>query len=802
MNEQPVNALPEGHRIEEYELVRVLRAGDFDVTYLASDRNLNAKVVLREYLPSEIATRTADNSVAPQEDTFREDFEWGMERFLDQARTLAQFQHPNIVRVHRSFAAQGTAYMAMEYVEGETLSEVLARRATLSESALRDMLQPLLAGLAVVHEANLLHRDINPENIILRNEGDSPVLLDFGAARQAIGARIRPGTPVVTPGYAPPEQYSAQGEQGPWTDLYALGGVCYRALTGQTPADATDQSRQDPLTLLRGLCGDHVSASTLDAIGWALRENAQERPQDVAAWRANFLGEAEAPAAERVEPEGDASAPADAGEPASAPPSGSIRLDRRKMLIWGGLVALVVLVGVGGYWGMRGKAEQPQLVAESAGQAASEEERAAEAARDVASGEERAAAAVVEERQAESSGQVALAGEREAEVARQAALEQERAAESSGQVALAGEREAESARQAALERERQAEATRQATLDQERAAAAVLVEKHQAESSDPAESARQTALAGEREAAVVLVEERPAESSGESALVGEREAEPSGPAALEQEGQAALERQAALDREREAEAARQAALERQRQAVAARQVGASMEFVWIRPGSFKMGSPSSERGCDDESRHCEDEGPVHEVKISQGFWLGKYEVTQGQWKAVMGRNPSEFQGDDRRPVERVSWQDVHAFIGRLNDAAGDLLYRLPSEAEWEYACRAGSSGRWAGRGLGDYAWYRKNSNYSTQAVGGKSPNRWGLHDMHGNVAEWVQDWYDEDYYASSPRVDPRGPASGSYRVLRGGHFISSAEYVRSALRYHTPPSNNDGHFGVRLVKIR
>ena len=101
------------------------------------------------------------------------------------------------------------------------------------------MLQPLLDGLAVVHEANLLHRDINPENIILRNEGDSPVLLDFGAARQAIGARIRPGTPVVTPGYAPPEQYSAQGEQGPWTDLYALGGVCYRALTGQTPADAT-----------------------------------------------------------------------------------------------------------------------------------------------------------------------------------------------------------------------------------------------------------------------------------------------------------------------------------------------------------------------------------------------------------------------------------------------------------------------------------------------------------------------------------------------------------------------------------
>ena len=765
MNEQPVNALPQGHRIEEYELERVLRTGDFDMTYLASDRNLNATVVLKEYLPSEIVRRTADNSVAPQEDTFREDFEWGMEQFLAEARTLAQFQHPNIVRVHRSFAAQGTAYMAMEYVEGETLAEVLARRATLSESALRAMLQPLLAGLAVVHEANLLHGDIKPENIVLRNEGDSPVLLDFGAARQAIGARIRPDTPVVTPGYAPPEQYSAQGDQGPWTDLYALGGVCYRALTGQTPADATDQSRQDPLTLLRRLCGDHVSAPTLDAIGWALRVDAPGRPQDVAAWRANFLGEAEASAAESVEPEGEAEAPADAAEAESAPSSGPVQLDRRRILIWGGLVALVVLVGVVGYRGMRDKAEQSQRAAESARQAASEEERAAEA--------------LVEERPAESSGQVALEREREAEAARQAAaLEQERQAEVEQEraAALVEERPAESSGQVALEREREAEAARQAALERER----------------EAEAARQAALERERQEA----------AARQAVLEREREAEAARQAALEEERQAEAARQAALEEERQAEAARRAALERERAVEAARQVGASMEFVWIRPGSFKMGSPSSERGCDDESRHCQDEGPVHKVEISQGFWLGKYEVTQGQWKAVMGRNPSEFQGDDQRPVERVSWRDVHAFIGWLNDAAGDSLYRLPSEAEWEYACRAGSSGRWAGRRLGDYAWYRKNSGYGTQAVGGKSPNRWGLHDMHGNVAEWVQDWYDEGYYASSSRVDPRGPASGSYRVLRGGHFISSAQYVRSALRYHTSPSNNDGHFGVRLVKIR
>ena len=325
-----------------------------------------------------------------------------------------------------------------------------------------------------------------------------------------------------------------------------------------------------------------------------------------------------------------------------------------------------------------------------------------------------------------------------------------------------------------------------------------MAEERQAASSRESalEAERQAVLERERQAALEAERQAALEQERQAALEREREAEASRQAALEQERQEEVARQAALEQER------QAALERQRQAEATRQVGASMEFVWIRPGSFKMGSPSSELGCDGESRHCQDEGPVHKVEISQGFWLGKYEVTQGQWKAVMGRNPSEFQGDDRRPVERVSWHDAHAFIGRLNDAAGDSLYRLPSEAEWEYACRAGSSARWAERRLGDHAWYRKNSRYSTQAVGGKSPNRWGLHDMHGNVSEWVQDWYDENYYASSPRVDPRGPASGSYRVLRGGHLISSAQYVRSALRYHTPPSNNDGHFGVRLVKIR
>ena len=229
-----------------------------------------------------------------------------------------------------------------------------------------------------------------------------------------------------------------------------------------------------------------------------------------------------------------------------------------------------------------------------------------------------------------------------------------------------------------------------------------------------------------------------------------------------------------------------------------------MEFVWIEPGTFRMGSLASEEDRQD------DEGPVHRVTISKGFWLGKYEVTQGQWEAVMGYNPSRYTGDARRPVDSVSWYDVHEFIGRLNAAAGDSLYRLPTEAEWEYACRAGTTTRWSlGDDNGDdesllskYAWYGANRSSGTKMVGGKLPNDWKLHDMHGNVWEWVQDWYGGNYYNSSPRVDPPGPTSGPGRVGRGGNFSNDAWMLRSADRAYDSPDYRSFLIGVRLLRIR
>jgi formylglycine-generating enzyme required for sulfatase activity len=181
----------------------------------------------------------------------------------------------------------------------------------------------------------------------------------------------------------------------------------------------------------------------------------------------------------------------------------------------------------------------------------------------------------------------------------------------------------------------------------------------------------------------------------------------------------------------------------------------NINFARISAGEFQMGFGNSG-----------DESPVHRVKISRDFEMGKCEVTQAQWQAVMSNNPSSFKGDNL-PVENVSWNDAQEFIRKLNQADSKYQYRLPTEAEWEYACRAGTTGDYAGN-LDDMAWYSNNSGSKTHAVGQKQANKWGLYDMHGNVWEWCQDWYDSNYYRQSPGADPTGPTAGSIRVYRGG----------------------------------
>ncbi|MDX2029275.1 MAG: formylglycine-generating enzyme family protein [Blastocatellia bacterium] len=242
-----------------------------------------------------------------------------------------------------------------------------------------------------------------------------------------------------------------------------------------------------------------------------------------------------------------------------------------------------------------------------------------------------------------------------------------------------------------------------------------------------------------------------------------------------------------------ADAGKQQQQQQQQNPPAPRQI--QIEMVPLPGGTFLMGSPPNERG------RVYWEGPQHLVRVSP-FLIGKYEVTQAQWVAVMGTNPSSFKGDNL-PVERVSWQEVQEFCDRLSKLTGQT-WRLPTEAEWEYAARAGTTGPYAGN-LDAMAWYGKNSGNQTHPVGTKQPNRWGLHDMHGNVWEWCSDWYGERYYAELNNqgvvTDPKGPSLGSNRVIRGGSWDYGAVVCRSAYRGYADPGLRVNALGVRLVRV-
>ena len=277
-----------------YEIDSVLGHGGFGITYLATDTNLNQKVAIKEYFPSNIAIRTDDNRVAPASAKKAETYSWGLSRFLTEAQTLAKFRHSGIVQVFSVFEANGSAYMVMEFVRGESLGDRLKSKTLVGEAELLRILYPLLDGLQLMHDAGFIHRDIKPDNIFLREDG-SPVLLDFGSARLAIGSLTQTLTMLVSPGYAPFEQYSSSqsgsGRQGPWTDLYSLGATLYMAVSGRGPVDsiaratATIAEHADPLLPVIDVGKGRYSEQFLVAIDKALAVQPHERPQSIEEWK-------------------------------------------------------------------------------------------------------------------------------------------------------------------------------------------------------------------------------------------------------------------------------------------------------------------------------------------------------------------------------------------------------------------------------------------------------------------------------------------------------------------------------------
>lgn len=289
------DALPHGCELHEYTIEAVLGHGGFGITYRAHDRNLQTEVAIKEYFPGELSERRGIAAVVPkQTPKAMRDYYMGLKNFIKEARALAHFKHPNIVRVLRYLETNGTAYMVMEYERGRSLSDHLRQHGPrLDESALHRIFQPILNGVRAVHEADMLHLDIKPENIYLREDG-TPMLIDFGSTRQAISFTM-PDKFLVTHGYAPIEQYPDKGKQGPWTDVYALGASMYRCISGKRPVKALERYQAiltyqvDPLTPAIIVGKDHYSPPLLECIDWALQVYPRDRPQSVREFQDRLL---------------------------------------------------------------------------------------------------------------------------------------------------------------------------------------------------------------------------------------------------------------------------------------------------------------------------------------------------------------------------------------------------------------------------------------------------------------------------------------------------------------------------------
>jgi formylglycine-generating enzyme required for sulfatase activity len=278
-------ALPAGYQLGKYRFKEVLGAGGFGITYLAEDGSLGRRVAIKELLPNDIATRLDGSTVVAKTKSEEANLAWARDRFVKEGRALAACEHPNVVHVYEMVEANGTAYMVTKFEEGRSFSEWLKEvGGAPTEKELRAILLPLLSGLEKVHKAGFLHRDLKPENIYITDDG-RPVLLDFGSARQAVTDRTTSMTSIVTSGYAPFEQYHEDGQQGAWTDIYALGAVLYRAIHGKKPPEATRRLKDDPcLKLAREYAGKYTP-QFLTAIDKALSVEHAKRPQSVAEWK-------------------------------------------------------------------------------------------------------------------------------------------------------------------------------------------------------------------------------------------------------------------------------------------------------------------------------------------------------------------------------------------------------------------------------------------------------------------------------------------------------------------------------------
>jgi len=793
---QTVMGLPIGTILaNRYRILGILGHGGMGSVYLAEDQKLETRVaikVLREVLSRDPVS---------------------VKRLIAEARHSMMLSHPNVVRVHNFEDGEMVKFLVMEYVDGGTLAARIADQGKLPEEEARRIAIEACLGLEHAHEQKVIHRDIKPGNILLGKSG-AVKIADFGIARECrdsvsrLTSQVDSGTLL----YMSPEQLIGKSNEA--SDVYSLGVVLYEMLTGEPPFRSGDIPYQ-----IREVVPeppDTVSPTMSAIMLKCLEKKPERRLPSVRALRAELEGTAEAKRneeevraaelrraeeerrkeeirhAEQMKQQQEAEERRRADE--------KKRLEEEKTRVWESKrEALKQKVTQALEWELLDAARTDL----------NELDNHLGSARDSDSDFGRLQGMFVNlnaelQRREEEEHRQEEMRQRE----RHAADERNRR-QVAPRTMVSGDRTSPRKRRLViglviaafvivvsiifvLPYLSKAPGTGKLTVDSTPAGAQVYInDEYRGTTPLPytqliAGAYRIRVQADGYETMVDTVDIAVAADIRRNYVLNRQASLITPPAAPTTKVPQPAGVQTKDLQPRESEQPKQNITLGTPQS--SNSVG--MEFVPIPAGKFMMGCSAVRSQCYDN------EIPRHEVTISWSFELGKYEVTQGQWVMVMGNNRSDFKGDDRLPVERVTWNNAQAFIAKLTALNDGYRYRLPTEAEWEYAARGGTAGPYYGD-LDEIAWYRPNSGGKSHPVGQKQPNGYGLYDMLGNVWEWCSDWYGESYYGGSPAADPKGPASGELKAVRGGAWHSDLSLTRVFNRAANYPSGaGDGSYSV------
>ena len=786
------NALSNGTVIDKYKIESIIAHGGFGIVYKARHSHLDEVVVIKEYLPSEVATREG-TTVHPLSGSVENDYQDGLDRFLAEAKQLIQFkQHPNIVSCRDFFALNGTAYLVMDFEEGLSLSELMKARKNdpLSEEHLLKMMLALLDGLAFVHEKGVLHRDIKPGNIFIRRADELPLLIDFGAAKQNFSKHSKSMAP-FTVGYAPMEQISDDGELGPWTDIYAIGAVMWRIISGQNPVDvnkrltAVIKGKPDPFVSAKEVAGNNYSEELLTIIDKCTALNDSDRYQSVnelisALHKINNV-EILAP----IEPAKENKKP-------KAKKSHNSHVTESKKPL---LKRVAVFTGLAVIFGGAIFAFQ-----------ASNELTKGKAVLHINS-QPRGANLYLDEHllgQTPYVGSFLPAGKHTIKLTHADYQDMNKTITLEDNVI-------------SKEKFKLKLATGNFSVFSTPEGARIYVDYKYTQKTTPATLLNITAgkhvLTLKKDKFYNLKEniyvQKKQTLKGDYTLKGGDLVKYRGrwmkPDEVAEHKQVIADAKAkriaelkAIQVAKDKATAKAAAVA----ATARKYVG---KMVKIPSGSFRMGSTYST-----------DEKPVHSVKLS-AFKMMSKEVTFNQYDAyarAVGKSKPKDNGFGRgnRPVIHVTWQNARNFAKWVSKQTG-TRFRLPTESEWEYAARAGSRSKYSWgnsvscskaqySGTKSSGCYYKNDGVlnGTARVGSYSSNDFGLYDMHGNVWEWTQDCYNDNYKGAPKNGSAWLTGNCNKRIVRGGGWTSNHKGIRVANRRPETATNKKYKFGFRLVQ--